>query len=49
LSIDIFKDSPRKKQYAYLLTPKGIFEKSLLTHSFIERKRQEFEDPKSEI
>ena len=32
-----------------LLTPKGIREKSLLTHSFIERKREEFEVLKAEI
>ena len=38
-----FKKNPRKGQYAYLLTPKGVCEKSLLTHSFIERKREEFE------
>ena len=44
-----FKNNPRKGQYAYLLTPKGIREKSLLTHSFIERKREEFEDLRSEI
>ena len=44
-----FKNNPRKGQYAYLLTPKGIREKSLLTHSFIERKRQEFIDLKVEI
>ena len=44
-----FKKNPRKRQYAYLLTPKGIREKSLLTHSFVERKRQEFEDLKVEI
>ena len=44
-----FKKSPRKGQYAYLLTPKGIREKSLLTHSFIERKRQEFAVLKVEI
>ena len=44
-----FKNSPRKGQYAYLLTPKGIREKSLLTHSFIERKRQEFKDLRAEI
>ena len=44
-----FKKNPRKRYYAYLLTPKGIREKSLLTHSFIERKRQEFEDLKTEI
>ena len=44
-----FKNNPRKGRYAYLLTPKGIREKSLLTHSFIARKRQEFEDLRAEI
>ena len=44
-----FKNSSRKGQYAYLLTPKGIREKSLLTHSFIERKREEFEVLRAEI
>ncbi len=44
-----FKNNPRKEQYAYLLTPKGIREKSILTHSFIDRKRQEFEDLRAEI
>lgn len=44
-----FKQNPRKGQYAHLLTPKGIREKSLLTHSFIERKREEFEALKAEI
>ena len=44
-----FKKNPRKGQYAYLLTPKGIREKSRLTHSFIERKRKEFEVLRAEI
>ena len=44
-----FKNNPRKGQYAYLLTPKGIREKSILTHRFIERKREEFEVLKAEI
>ena len=44
-----FKNNPRKGQYAYLLTPKGIREKSLLTHRFIERKREEFKGLKAEI
>ena len=44
-----FKKSPRKGQYAYLLTPSGVREKSLLTHSFIERKRQEFASLQAEI
>ena len=33
----------------YLLTPKGIREKSILTHNFIERKRKEYENLKKEI
>ena len=49
VKLDNFKRNPRKGQYAYLLTPKGIREKSLLTHSFIERKREEFEALKAEI
>jgi MarR family. len=44
-----FKKNPRKGQYAYLLTPQGIREKSSLTHSFIERKRAEFEVLRREI
>lgn len=44
-----FKNRPRRGQYAYILTPKGIREKSRLTHSFIERKQQEFLDLKSYI
>ena len=44
-----FKSNPRKGQYAHLLTPKGIREKSLLTNSFIERKRAEFESLQAEI
>ena len=44
-----FKKNPRKGQYAYLLTPKGIREKSLLTHSFVERKRKEFDFLQAEI
>ena len=44
-----FKKNPRKGQYAYLLTPKGVREKSLLTHNFIERKREEFGVLQAEI
>ena len=49
VKLENFKRNPRKGQYAYLLTPKGIREKSILTHSFIERKRQEYADLKMEI
>lgn len=44
-----FKKNPRKGQYVYLLTPKGIREKSILTHNFIERKRKEYINLKDEI
>lgn len=49
VKIGNFKKNPRKGRYAYLLTPKGIREKSILTHNFIERKRKEYEDLKNEI
>jgi EPS-associated MarR family transcriptional regulator len=49
VKLENFKKNPRKGQYAYLLTPKGIRERSLLTHKFIARKRQEFEDLRDEI
>ena len=49
LKLSNFKKNPRKGSYAHLLTPKGIREKSLLTHRFIKRKRQEFEDLRAEI
>jgi len=49
LKLENFKNSQRKGQYSYLLTPKGIREKSLLTHRFIGRKRQEFDALRAEI
>ena len=44
-----FRKNPRKGSYAHILTSKGLREKSLLTHHFIKRKRQEFEDLRAEI
>ena len=49
LKLENFKNNPKKGRYAYLLTPKGIREKSILTHNFIERKRREYRDLKNEI
>ena len=49
VKLESFRNNPRKGQYAYLLTPKGIREKSLLTHRFIARKREEFKGLKAEI
>ena len=44
-----FKDSSQKIKYSYLLTPKGIREKSLVTSKFLQRKKQEYELLKKEI
>ena len=49
VKLENFKKNPRKDRYYYLLTPKGIREKSILTHKFIKRKRQEYRDLKNEI
>jgi EPS-associated MarR family transcriptional regulator len=44
-----FKENSQKIKYTYLLTPKGIREKSIITSKFLERKKQEFEALKEEI
>ena len=44
-----FKDSSQKIKYSYLMTPKGIREKSLITSKFLVRKKQEFEALRKEI
>ena len=49
VKLERFSNNKQKHQYAYLLTSRGIREKSILTNRFIKRKRQEFEDLKAEI
>ena len=49
VKLEHVRNNARKGQYAYLLTPKGIRERSLLTHRFIKRKRVEFEALRAEI
>ena len=49
VKLENFSQNPRKGQYAYLLTPRGIREKSLLTHRFIDRKKHEYERLRAEI
>lgn len=44
-----FKDSSQKIKYSYLLTPKGIREKSLITGIFLARKKEEYVLLKKEI
>ena len=44
-----FTTSPHKGRYAYILTARGIKEKTKLTANFLERKLQEFEELRNEI
>ena len=44
-----FKQNPNKVGYVYILTPRGIEEKSSLTFSFLKRKVIEYEILKKEI
>jgi len=49
IKISNFSENKQKMKHSYLLTPKGIREKSLITSKFLIRKKQEFEDLKKEI
>ena len=44
-----FRDSKNKLRYAYLLTPKGLAEKSALAGGFLARKLSEYEAIRAEI
>ena len=44
-----FNKAENKLKFVYLLTPRGIKEKSSLTYRFLERKMQEYETLKAEI
>jgi EPS-associated MarR family transcriptional regulator len=43
------RESKNKSRYAYLLTPRGIAEKTKLTARFLRRRMQEYEALKAEI
>ena len=49
VKIKNFKKNPQKINYIYILTPKGISEKTKLTIRFMKRKMQEFDELKKEI
>jgi len=49
IKINNFKKNPDKISYAYILTPKGIKEKTKLTINFMKRKMIEYEDLKKEL
>ncbi len=44
-----FSGAADKRRYAYVLTPRGLSEKTALTRLFLLRKRAEFEALKAEI
>ncbi|MDT8338771.1 MAG: MarR family EPS-associated transcriptional regulator, partial [Sulfurimonas sp.] len=49
LKVENFYNNQNKKQYRYLLTPKGLEEKITLTQKFIERKKEEYETLQTEL
>ena len=49
VKINNFKNSNHKLQYSYLLTPKGIEEKTKLTIEFLKVKTKEYEMLKEEV
>ena len=49
IKIANFTKNPNKLNYAYVLTPKGIAEKTKLTISFMKRKMNEYDELKREI
>ena len=44
-----FEKNPNKINYIYVLTPRGITEKTTLTINFMKRKMKEYEELKREI
>jgi EPS-associated MarR family transcriptional regulator len=49
IKINNFKNNSNKSNYLYLLTPKGISQKAIITKEFIKRKLQEYEELKREL
>ena len=49
VKIKNFKKNPNKLNYVYLLTPKGINEKTRLTVNFMKRKMREYDELKKEM
>jgi len=44
-----FQKNPNKLNYVYVLTPKGVAEKTKLTINFMKRKMKEYDELKSEL
>ena len=49
VKIKNFSKNPKKINYIYVLTPKGITEKTKLTLNFMKRKMKEYDELKDEL
>ncbi len=49
IKIKNFKKNPKKINYLYLLTPKGISTKTKLTLNFMKNKMKEYDELKKEV
>ena len=49
IKINNFQKNPNKLNYIYVLTPKGMSEKTKLTLNFMKRKFKEYEELQKEI
>ena len=49
IKIENFRKNPNKFNYIYVLTPKGITERTKLTINFMKRKMREYEELKREV
>ena len=49
VKIKNFKKNPKKINYVYVLTPKGITEKTKLTINFMKRQMKEYDKLKKEL
>ena len=49
VKIENFAKNPNKLNYIYVLTPKGISEKTKLTINFMKRKMKEYDELKKEL
>ena len=49
IKIQNFKNNKRKLNYLYILTPKGIAEKTKITLRFMEQKMKEYDELKKEL
>ncbi len=49
IKIENFKKNPNKLNYLYVLTPKGIEEKTKLTLNYMKRNMKEYDELKKEL